>query len=622
MARNWDSASRGGLGSLVDSYYSGKKIAQDEQDRARNWGSKRLEMDQEARNKYRTVKYDANGVPLEAVEDLDAIQRDQGPNEALTPHFFRRDPQPTLTQDKSQAAPQQETDEQFLNRMREKNNAAFGVKTPQQGTQTPQDNGEPAPLLRDPKVEQAAAQAAVQNQQASRDSDLKEKEIAAKAAKTPPVEEVAPGLKAQIAPGNKIIPGQTVEEGTVSPVRTEVQGEGMDVTAAPPSSPAPSPREGVEPIERFNPTPEMRRRIMELNTSSVQRDADPMVDISTLPAPIQAALGTTQGRVRASLLKTFLDKSLEGTKAAEEAKSKSIDQRAYDLIDTVLKGELTPGAALRNFQAAVGRQANKAEFDAIMGANRTGDVQGRFDKNVENSMKRARSAVIRNVGTNMMTNFKGEIDEIQSALTLKKMLSQKNTAGLEHTLAILMNRMSGQAGNSISNRDLEGAAGVTGWEARMDQAMAKIAGEGLTPQNKAMLNRLADDFLGASDKVLRTKGNFVFRRGIGELVELGVDPDEAQRILSNAVNVNTLAGEIQGAYGAEGGEAPKNSAPKEDASPTSDENKLRKEMQMATAAMQTVDKNDKLNPSQKRIKKDEIAKQFKKRTGIDWGKAQ
>lgn len=339
--------------------------------------------------------------------------------------------------------------------------------------------------------------------------------------------------KAKIAEGNKPVSlGKEQYAGTEGgvdkfkqPVNTQVSfDEGMVYAA---------PKEEVK--ERFRPSNIAMTNIM-AGLGNKEANSDPQVSMASLPPEVKKLMGidpSFQGSLRSSIVKELIQAG------SKNAGTTSIRPQVQEGIDLVRAGKSTPSAVARMIPDLTKAESTLLNQAAGQSVNQSG-IDTRAGKLADRQERREKNGIIRGAQKDMYASFKGEVEEIQAAKTLRNLVKQKNTAGSEAMIAIMLNRMSGQAGNSISNRDMEAMAGVTGWGNIVEQFASKVAGEGLTEQNKKRAIELSDMFVKSAKNILKAKSGFVRRSAISQLEPYYDDPIQAQADLDRALDVDSL----------------------------------------------------------------------------------
>lgn len=340
-------------------------------------------------------------------------------------------------------------------------------------------------------------------------------------------------VKAKIAEGNKPVSlGKEQYTGTEAgvdkfeqPVNTNVSfDEGMTYAA---------PKEEVK--ERFRPSNIAMTNIM-AGLGNKEANSDPQIPMTSLPPEVKKLMGIApefQGSLRSSIVKELIQ---AGSKTAAGV---AIRPQVQEGIDLVREGKSTPAAVARMIPDLTKAESDKLNQAAYQSTSQTG-TNTRAEKIATRQERREINAIKRGTQKDMYSAFKGEIDEIQAARTLRKLAGQKNTAGSEALIATLLLRMSGQASNSISDRDMKSMGGVTGWGNMVEQFAAKAAGEGLTPANKKRALELADVFDKAAKKIIRSKSGFLRRSAISQLESYYDDPAQAESEVDRALDVDAL----------------------------------------------------------------------------------
>lgn len=641
MARNWGTASSGGLSDLVDSYRSGVQWRQSDEDRTENKAYRRLKEDQDqARNDpYQEVVYDAQGNPTGLRERRSWQKRDEKPSSTRSPEFFREDPKPTVAapaaapaakpavadplaetekmNSGAQAAEQRSRDRKaMVERMKANGQLPANYQEPA-GERGPQgEESAVKPLLKDPKAAQTEAQmqqdAQLQREEGVRKTVLEEKKLPS-------------GQAAALAPGTKSVeydlndPGVPTSDGRTAinarkttteidrPLEITAEAGGTPTAAAPAAA---ATEAEAEPAREYDPSPYMRKRITDMVTSAPKLAQKQMVSLATLDPALKERLGIDPN-TRASIPEDVLVAWLKGEfgedaaqiKADATAAGNAMDPIVDTMIDAVTNKRMDPGQAISAIRAATGRQPTKREVEAISRAAGQGATQGRFETRNNREDRKIYDSMVKETTRAIQKDFGASIQQLNAARNIKRLVGLGDTEGVRRAVQIMTARAAGEVG-ALSNTDVSGASGVENLMGRIEQIAKTIEEGGLTQENKEIFNNLADAFLEGGERSLKAKTAAHRRAFLGRVGEYGLDQQQASQFFDSALSSDALMEDLGVSE-----------------SQRNQEKDLMREQQMVAGALRAIDSNPKyqsMNPSQRRAAKAKIMEAFKKKTGIDW----
>ncbi len=598
MARFYTNTSP--IGNIADGFAEGQKLYQDERYRQAlkdiTQAENRRAADQFDIEKggYRKSNFDKAGNYLNRVENAENINRSRPIQKSLDPQSYGREVNPA-TPDAPDPVAQKEL-EAYLGKTQEEKEAPVEPVSQDAVNQS----YAPAPAVEKPLPER--------NPQSQGPAPLLRA--------TPGVLQADPGSvelgEEKIVNGKKVIPAKkmalTKEEDVV------VDGQQIPQKTIP-GTPAVS--------EEFNPTPEQMALIDKKIFQPTAKDSDYFVDLGKdLDGATKAQLGldpNATGRIKFSMLKVLADAGLKQKKL-------EIDDLTYSLADQVKKGS-SLGSVLRTFKGSVGREPNEREFDLLTGQAKAGDIDDRFNKNAARLEKEKRNVVVRTLQKDIYTAAKDDIGAIAAAGTLKNLVSKKSTAGFEAVITTMLLKMSGQASNSMSDKDAKAFGGLSGWENQVNAFIAKAKGEGLNPEEKKRVYALADVFIQAAKRNFKNKTSYFRRSAISQMEQYVDSSKEAQEIVDRASDPETLVREF---------EEPIPSDPKNKGSGSGKNWKPSKDQQVGlmdlqkrtTSKLREIDARPNITPEERSLLKGKVKARFLELTkpytedgsGIPWGK--
>lgn len=316
--------------------------------------------------------------------------------------------------------------------------------------------------------------------------------------------------------------------------------QGMPPAAA--QSPQATDGEGLEPSDFA------LAQLVKQNTAVPRSGAGQLVDVNTLdPVTIKEAgitqdmlaahvhmpMGVIQARIRANAT----------TKSAEiRAYGQTVDPKYADLLDQVEQGNVHAGAAVR---IAAGMNGGlpppKAVLDAIHKAVQQGNANrnyGLSNDKFKQSVANQRTATLK-AATNTAKSFvKDELDGWDASINVQNMLNQKNTAGLEAKINMMLTRAIAKA--RVTNMELQNMGGLTGVENQLNQWFDKVQGEGLTKENKALGLFIAQSLQSEYENAVKSRIGWVQNSAKRQLVMQGMGEDEADATLTEALDPSAL----------------------------------------------------------------------------------
>ena len=424
---------------------------------------------------------------------------------------------------------------------------------------TPND---PTPLIRDPD---AAKQAAQQKADAlaprpglAQEPARRRQEVKLPSGKSAIVEDGTAAIDEEAVPGQSPVDlgdgrkgvgsKRTIQvphpEGAVSvPPSPEEQAAANAAKAAlPAQSPQATDGGGLEPSDFA------LAQLVKQNTAVPRSGAGQLVDVNTLdPVTIKEAgitqdmlaahvhmpMGVIQARIRANAT----------TKSAEiRAYGQTVDPKYADLLDQVEQGNVHAGAAVR---IAAGMNGGlpppKAVLDAIHKAVQQGNANrnyGLSNDKFKQSVANQRTATLK-AATNTAKSFvKDELDGWDASINVQNMLNQKNTAGLEAKINMMLTRAIAKA--RVTNMELQNMGGLTGVENQLNQWFDKVQGEGLTKENKALGLFIAQSLQSEYENAVKSRIGWVQNSAKRQLVMQGMGEDEADATLTEALDPSAL----------------------------------------------------------------------------------
>lgn len=394
MARNWDTAGRGGLGSLVDAYQAG-------QDRSRNIAKEKADSQNQGSQwaftntkGYQKPKLDSHGFVSGYESDQGNRDRDAPIYKKMKPEYFRDEPAPAPAAPTPAAppaaapsaapAPTQDFT-QKPNQELSPSGRPMGQTYDDNGQPaSPNSSGDPEPLLKDPKL--------AQNQQQMQ-GRLEEKKLAG-------------GGKAIVGEGTQAVQydpndpgvatGQKNAQGADIRVRNATKTimkpmEGANITgnvlpaasqasgaAAQPAAPA-----APAPINQnqYDPSDWLMGRIGELATTPAARSTDQMISVGSLPPELLKGTGLEgfKGQIPVSVFREIL----QGNYKLQDSLNKKKPTQEYDtavlgpLADDIRRKGKPLGEALEDFSIISGRPPSEREENILKTVSQAYESAGR-----------------------------------------------------------------------------------------------------------------------------------------------------------------------------------------------------------------------------------------------------
>lgn len=567
MARNWDTASKGGLNTLIDAYHAGVDRNNALEDRDRQWGQTTLknEQDQALHDPYDKIKRDAQGSPVGLEENLEYQRRDQKPAATRFPEMFKRPGQPAPAA-QSQADPQSPM-QPAQNDARGQSQAPSPSGRPMgetydeyQGGGDRQPQGrttnDPEPLLKDPKAAQVDAQLKSKERQNVATNDARGK-----------IEEkrLESGKRAMVGAGTKSVeydkndPGipsgvnaQGIPQRTVNATKTVQQFDnGVNVLGGANASdtrmiPGAQRLAALEdPGEDYNPTPYMRKRLTDAATTVPRYSQTQTVALASLPAGLRKKLGIPDDSkevIPSDILKAWLGG--EYKLAGGAGGGKNLPPEVLPFIQDVESGVADSADSLSAFNQAhpgipITPEVARA-FTQSKGLNYRGEGMDRADARAKVVDSRVGRKEYLGIVGNASNQWKKAADEILTetsyARTAKALVNQKDTKGVVGAVQMMMARAGSEKG-PLSRDDLSRTPGAEDWFDVAEQFVSKASGEGMTPQNIKIVNRIADLYI----KAAQDKAKALSRPIVGGLRArsraYGLDPNEAENLFREEVDM-------------------------------------------------------------------------------------
>ena len=521
MARNWDTASRGGLTELVDAYYGG--LDQGQMRRLRENADREKTSRYATEQGYVRPKYD--GGNFQGYErDTENYRRDKKYKGAADKMIFGN-PKDSFNNPANAPQPQAETDFTKLpNRQTMPSGRPMGKteedyaaeaagRAPQSDPSKPEmAPGDPKPLLRDPKL-------ASQNQQAKMQTWVDSQGKPQKVMTTEGVAKMHvsgdPEEKAAQFEGQDPATGK--KQRFVGADRTEMNPYGdAAVDTATGKVVPPSAGQGLPPraaeapaasaiADEEDPSPFMMHRLGEMVTTPRAAKAaalDPLVNIAELPLPLQRRLRAEglQGQVPTSILKAWLTGELGIGREEIKEKGKLLDQDAEEILPLIQDGALSYGEAALTYRKRTGQTPSKAVMDAFKTAGGFGERGKDRDQRKEQQDKGKYLAIVSDATKEFNDAYKDLKEQLHYASQAKRLANMKDTKGVKGAVGNMLARASGEKG-PLSNQDVTRFGGSEGLFDSMDRWLtAKVDEEGMTPADIAIVNKLADEFIKAGNE--------------------------------------------------------------------------------------------------------------------------
>lgn len=512
-------------------------------------------------------------------------------------------------------------------------------KTSPTAPQPDMQPGDPKPLLRDHKAQ----------------ADL------AKHERTVEAKTLGNGQKALLAPGtdrveyNPNSPGHPGVDASGKPIKvidatkTHVsQQQDLPVTGDPgeqgaqgANNAAPAPSAVSADPNADQPSPFLMHRLGEYMTTIPHHAADPEIPVDNLPPEWRQKLKIDpnfHGAIRASLIKNFMMAENRMDVQGLKNQGTSLDPTAVQLLGGIQSGDMEPGDAVEAWQEAnSGRPVPKHVVDAFYGKaggqrnkDRTFGLQsdrlGLQKEKFGQSQRDKAAGIIGAASYKAMSANVKELEVIASARDVQDMVQRKETAGLEGKIALLLSRAFG--GGVARGYEVEQMTGVTGAGNIAQALAAKVSGEGLTPQNRALFMMLGKNLEQKAAQKISAQTSGYAQSAIRQLlVHGGMGQDEATAAVRGAMDPRQLM-QMRSMFVTPGGSledmnrpaapAGKLKTPLGPEPEKKDVANLRALTAKTNKALQDLAADANANPSQKRIWKKQIMDKFKEKTGIEW----
>lgn len=627
MARNWDVAGRGGLGTLVDAYYSGqdrnRAIAKEKADSQKS-GS---EYAFTHTKNYQKPKLDENGFVTGYESNEDTRARNQPILKNLRPEFFREPPAPAapaaIPQQQPVAAPVQpgpEKDFTINSNQLSPSGRPMGKTSEdyarEAGSRAPNGapSSDPAPLLRDPKTVHIEAQIQSQEAQNAANNDargkIEEKKLesgkrAMVGAGTEAVQydkndPGTPGLDANGKPVRVVNATKTIQNQQKDLVTdVPIQAGGSSATVSQ-SAPAAAP---VNPAQ-YSPDDYMMGRITDMATTPSARAIEPMISGKALSGVLGRQLPDVQ--LPASMWRSIISGEYGVLKAQAGGKGDKfagLSPEHIPYVQAVEAGQ-SPGDVFEAFQADHPQQPiPKTLTDALYKAEGARfkqegqeSIQNRFDQGHGRISRKEYMGIVGKAADQWREVAKDVLAEGQFARNAKAMANSGDTRGMVGAIRNMLARASSEKG-PLSVYDVKQFGGEEGWAEQAEQFLARGANEGMTPANVKLVNRLADIYLKAAHEKAKYMAGPILGGLRARTRAYGMDPGEAENLFKEEVNMQ-IGGEE---------EAPASPAPAK----ATGGDKLKAQYQ---EAIKKIDAS-KANASQKRIAKQKALEFYKSKGG-------
>lgn len=557
MARNFDSAGRGGLGSLIEAYNAGedrsRAIAKDKADSTREGQQFSF---QHGKN-YLEPETDAFGFVKGYKTNQDTRRRNTPVLNKLKPEYFRDQPPgaaaPAIASPASAAAHVADP-------------AAATVAPQAQAAPNGQAPGDPKPLLKSPDAasQESAQQHEVQvqaNAQQSQDAS-QNKDILADvdrtnkdmAARTAELNAQTKQKEAEAKARNVRYEG--VDKQARPGVNFKYQGEPEPAAKAPPAAPQPTGSE-------FDPDDYMMGRITDMATTPSTRALEPMISGKALSGVLGRELPDVQ--LPASMWKSIIAGEYKDKGKAQTG----IDPAHIPYIQAVEGGQ-KPGDVLEAYQEDhPGERIPKTLTDALYkGQGADLRMKGQSDANTRAATTNERidrkeyEGMVGKASDAWGKVAKQVMEESAYARTAKTLVNQKDTRGVIGAVQNMMARASSEKG-PLGEGDIRRFSGMEGWAERADQFINKASNEGLTADNVKFFNKLADVYIDAAEKKAEELSKPIIGGLRARAKSYGKDPDAAESLFRDQVDMGiSLTGDAPGKQKPKAPAAPASHAPK------------------------------------------------------------
>lgn len=620
MARNWDKAGAGGLGTLIDAFKAG-------QDRSRGIAKEKADSQREGSQwaftntkNYQKPKTDEYGFVTGYEGNQDTRNRNTPILKNLKPEYFRDPPEfatpPIVAPGSRQPqAPEQAPEQDFTkepNQELSPSGRPMGKTYEDSANREPQGkpSRDPEPLLIDPKAKQVEAQLQSQERQNSAALDSKGK-----------IEEkkLASGRRALVGAGTKSVqydpndPGQPGVDPSGKPVRmvdamktVQQIDKPMEVLGGANASqtdviPGQQPQATAVAPNQYDPDDYMMGRITDLATTPAARAMEQMVSIGSLPPALLkgTSLEGFKGQMPASIFRAILSGEYGLKRAGMTGANAVLPPEATPYLSAIESGQITPGDAMEAYQADVG-PVPKAVSDAFYKReNAKFRQQGQDDANAraDKVTGRVEKGKYMDMVGKASDQWKKGADEIlsetQFARNAKAMANSGDTRGMVGAIRNMLARASSEKG-PLSVYDVKQFGGEEGWAEQLEQIIARGSNEGMTPANIKVVNRLADIYIKAAQKKAQHLSIPIIGGLRARAKAYGMDPDEAEELFRSEMSFDLGSEDMSGA-------AP--SAPPPAAPPAGD---LKSKYE---AALKEADKIT--NPSERRKAKARMTERYK-----------
>lgn len=517
--------------------------------------------------------------------------------------------------------------------------------------------GDPSPLIRDPKASLHVADALVQRPDLASPAPQTATPGAGGTVKGPGGETVKmpqgatsmtydPNDPKVTQNGQTFVPARS----TAIPASGDVSVQGQATPAQAPVAPQAAQRQAPAapaPAASAEPTDYQLKRLSDLATMLPRAGQfGKLVDVNDL-SPMEAAAigGVSQDMLdrHVKIPTALIEQAMKGATAKDVQGMKNqgatVDPKFQPVLDAVQAKEITPGAGLAMAARLNGGQpAPHAVVDAINKATEQGNKDRSFglanDKFEQQKGKQA-ADVIKGATTAATGLVKNELDGWDASINVQNMLRQKNTAGLEAKINMMLVRAIAKA--RVTNMELSSMDGLTGAENKLDQWLTKVQGEGLTNENKALGLFIAQSLQNEYEGAVKSRVSWVANSAKRQLMAQGMNPDAAETMVNESLDpAKLISFSGFGAKGGGAGGSPATSSggtipttgttayPGAQAAapnpgefkknpPTKEEINLRDEMAKTTSYLRRAGAD--------KAAQDRIKAVFKSRTGIDWDSA-
>lgn len=609
MAREWGLAPTNGLQNLLDSYISGQDISRkravdvaDRQQKAAQW-----EATQGKGLKQSTFDQYGNPNGLQTNEenrqmDVDRFDppEDSPQSAAITPSPSTPTPQSAPQGDPQAGSP-------APSHSMAPSVPVHPAAGPGKAELAPLD---PAPLIRDPEVARNSAKAQADaivprpgmNEPPAGPGKINKATLPS-------------GMKAELGDGTVGV-DYDPRKWRVNPEtgRTEIMadrtiqgpapGSAMEIPPNPgdaqaeaaANTPAIAPQAQPQPAARHrSPLSDYALgRTVDMHTMWPRNAAGAPVDVNNLSPDLQNKLGVTDEmrgqhvHLPANIIDAVIKSSgaagiqdAKGQNALDVQKLKNSgqtqDPKYQQIWDDYQAKKISYGTAVA--AAASENGGNPPEASFYKGLNQAGRM-GNSDRTFNQKVNNDQAGVIKGATTAATSLVKEELDGLDASRNVQNMLRQKNTAGLEAKINMMLTRAIAKA--RVTNMELANMGGLTGVENQANQWFQKAEGEGLTNENKALGLFIAQSLQDEYEGAVKSRIGWVKNSASRQLQMKGMDKDAADQALEEALNPSVLLGA--------GAQATNAVAPKPGASPQDKYN----------AAVATLNARTDLNASQKR----------------------